>query len=128
MWASASASSGPMWTNCEERQHAVQPSHGTRDACSPASAPRSSSIHDERSPAGRSSVPMVRPYRARGGFRGAMIVGVPALGDEDGLVGRGPERERLVARLDRALAGACQVALLVGEAGIGKSRLADDLA
>ena len=32
MRASVSVSSGPMWTNCDDVQQAVQPSHGTADA------------------------------------------------------------------------------------------------
>src|SRR6185436_13998115 len=41
-----------MWTNCDDVQHAVQPSHGTEDACSPLSAPCISTIHVEKRPAG----------------------------------------------------------------------------
>jgi hypothetical protein len=32
MCASVSTSSGAMWTNCDDVQHAVHPSHGTSDA------------------------------------------------------------------------------------------------
>lgn len=43
-------------------------------------------------------------------------------------VGRGPELALLVAQLDAALAGAGRLAVLVGEPGIGKTRLAEELA
>src|SRR5581483_8743676 len=39
------------------------------------------------------------------------------------LIGRGPERETLVAALDAARAGRGGTTVLLGEAGIGKSRL-----
>jgi len=54
MWASVSVSSGPMCTNCDEVQHAVQPLHGTSAARSPRIALRVSIIHDEKSPASNS--------------------------------------------------------------------------
>ncbi|MGH9214376.1 MAG: AAA family ATPase [Acidimicrobiales bacterium] len=46
----------------------------------------------------------------------------------DAFVGRDRELAALVGSLDRALAGEVAVALVVGEAGIGKSRLVDALA
>jgi AAA ATPase domain/Bacterial transcriptional activator domain len=47
----------------------------------------------------------------------------PAPVDEIPLVGRELETDRLRAWLAKALSGSCQVALLVGETGVGKSRL-----
>ncbi len=44
------------------------------------------------------------------------------------LIGRGPELERLTAAMDRARAGRGGVVLLSGEAGVGKTRLAGELA
>src|SRR6185436_741381 len=41
-------------------------------------------------------------------------------------VGRGPELSRLRAGLDDAIAGTGSVYLIIGDAGIGKSRLADE--
>ena len=45
-----------------------------------------------------------------------------------GLIGRGGERDRLSEALDRARGGAGSVVLLAGEAGVGKTRLASELA
>ncbi len=45
---------------------------------------------------------------------------------ETALHGRGPQLEELLAIWERAKLGQGQVALIVGEAGIGKSRLVDD--
>ena len=47
--------------------------------------------------------------------------------DEVPLVGRELETEHLRTWLERAVNGSCQVALLVGEAGVGKSRLVGKL-
>lgn len=47
--------------------------------------------------------------------------------EADGLVGRSTELERLHSAADRAIAGRGGVALLVGEAGIGKTRMAQEL-
>jgi tetratricopeptide (TPR) repeat protein len=44
------------------------------------------------------------------------------------LVGREEERRALLDRFDRAASGAAQVVLLEGEAGIGKTRLVEELA
>jgi tetratricopeptide (TPR) repeat protein len=44
------------------------------------------------------------------------------------LVGRGVELERLVTSLEEAIAGNVRVAVVLGEPGIGKSRLADEFA
>ncbi len=44
------------------------------------------------------------------------------------LIGRKAELRELRRRLDAALAGECQLALLEGDAGIGKSRLLEELA
>jgi DNA-binding CsgD family transcriptional regulator/tetratricopeptide (TPR) repeat protein len=44
-----------------------------------------------------------------------------------GLVGRGEELARLAEEMSRAAAGELRVVLLVGEAGVGKSRLAREL-
>ncbi|MGH2740296.1 MAG: ATP-binding protein [Actinomycetota bacterium] len=48
--------------------------------------------------------------------------------DSTALVGRSRELETLVGALDEALAGRGQLILISGEPGIGKSRLADELA
>ena len=50
-----------------------------------------------------------------------------ATGDR-GLVGREPELDELQAGLDTALSGHGRLILLAGEAGIGKSRLTDEIA
>jgi predicted ATPase len=47
--------------------------------------------------------------------------------DRVAFVGRGPERAELEAALDRALGGQGQLVLIGGEAGIGKTRLAEEL-
>src|SRR4029079_19540750 len=52
-----------MCTNCDERQQAVQPSHGTSDPRTPRTAARISSSHDEKSPAARSGVSVTRLLR-----------------------------------------------------------------
>ncbi len=44
------------------------------------------------------------------------------------LVGRKDETDRLRERLDAALAGECQLVLIAGEVGVGKSRLLEELA
>jgi DNA-binding SARP family transcriptional activator len=51
----------------------------------------------------------------------------PAAQVRSAFVGRGEELAQLVAGLDDAIAGRGRLFLLVGEAGIGKSRLADEL-
>jgi DNA-binding SARP family transcriptional activator/tetratricopeptide (TPR) repeat protein len=51
----------------------------------------------------------------------------PAAPLRSAFVGRGRELAQLVAGLDDAIAGRGRLFLLVGEAGIGKSRLADEL-
>jgi transcriptional regulator with AAA-type ATPase domain len=53
--------------------------------------------------------------------------GVAAAGTETRFVGRGRELELLRSAFDGAAAGAGQVALVVGEAGLGKSRLLAEL-
>jgi hypothetical protein len=55
MRASVSVSSGAMWTNCDDAQHAVQPSHGTSASRSPRSAAWMSTNQDEKSPASMDS-------------------------------------------------------------------------
>jgi hypothetical protein len=45
-----------MWTNCDDRQHAVQPLHGTSDSRPSVRAARIAAIHDEKSPAASSSL------------------------------------------------------------------------
>jgi len=52
----------------------------------------------------------------------------PAEGQRGAFVGRGPELAELVSGLDDALAGRGRLFLLAGEPGIGKSRLAEELA
>jgi len=49
-------------------------------------------------------------------------------GSESALIGREPELAALVAALDRADAGASTIAIVAGDAGIGKTRLVDALA
>src|SRR6476646_8669936 len=62
------------------------------------------------------------------GSRAGMVT-VPAPPDAArALVGRAAELDRLVAARDEATAGRGGVALLAGEPGIGKTRLADELA
>ena len=45
-----------------------------------------------------------------------------------GLVGRDAELARLLAAVDRALEGRASAVLLAGDAGVGKTRLLDELA
>jgi hypothetical protein len=59
MCASVSVSSGPMCTNWDEVQQAVQPLHGTSDPRSPRIAACIPTTHDEKSPAGRSRSALV---------------------------------------------------------------------
>ena len=61
---------------------------------------------------------MVRPSGVRGRFQAATAAGglTPFVGRED-------ELRSLMSRWERVLDGEGQVALIIGEAGIGKSRL-----
>src|SRR4051812_49461615 len=43
------------------------------------------------------------------------------------MVGRAPELDRLLAHVDRAVAGRSSAVLLAGDAGVGKTRLLDEL-
>jgi DNA-binding SARP family transcriptional activator len=52
---------------------------------------------------------------------------VPPVHDDAPMIGRGPELMRLMAALDEALAGRGQVTAVLGESGIGKSRLVSQL-
>jgi predicted ATPase/class 3 adenylate cyclase len=52
--------------------------------------------------------------------------GLDTLGLSAPMIGRDAELARLVGSLDRACGGAAQLVRLVGEAGIGKTRLVDD--
>ena len=54
MWARASASSGSMWTNCDEVQQAVHPSQGTADSSPSRIAPSTEPSQAEKSPASTS--------------------------------------------------------------------------
>ena len=58
----------------------------------------------------------------------ANITGMPRLGSDAPLVGRVDELARLLAAVDRARAGQPAVALLSGDAGVGKTRLLAELA
>ncbi len=71
------------------------------------------SFRDELSEAARECTPMSQELRRIQARRAA----APAL------IGRAPELAELTRRLDAALAGECQLVLLGGEAGIGKTRL-----
>jgi DNA-binding SARP family transcriptional activator len=51
----------------------------------------------------------------------------PPLPDDTPMIGRGPEFTRLVAALDEALKSRGQLIVVLGEAGIGKSRLVGQL-
>jgi predicted ATPase/class 3 adenylate cyclase len=65
----------------------------------------------------RLKAPLDTPRAARG---------LDTLGLSAPLIGRDAELARLVASLDRACGGAAQLVRLVGEAGIGKTRLANE--
>ena len=52
----------------------------------------------------------------------------PSLPDEAPLIGRGPERTRLLTALDEVAAERGQLIAVLGEAGIGKSRLVAEVA
>ena len=56
----------------------------------------------------------------------ATIDGVPRWDDRP-LVGRADELARLLAHVDRAVAGRACAVLLAGDAGVGKTRLLDEL-
>ena len=60
--------------------------------------------------------------------RGARPVAHAAPGAGTSLIGRAAEMERLRAELEVALTGAGRVTAVIGEAGVGKSRLAAELA
>jgi hypothetical protein len=53
MRASVAVSSGAMWTNCDDVQHAVQDPHGTAESPVPRIAPRAAPSHAAKSPAAR---------------------------------------------------------------------------
>lgn len=61
--------------------------------------------------------PLERPRAARG---------LDALGLDAPLIGRDAELARVIGSLDRACGGAAQLVRLVGEAGIGKTRLVNE--
>src|SRR5262249_9583137 len=56
MWASVSASCGPMCTNCDDLQHAVHPPQGTSEPPRPSIASLTWASQAEKSPAGSSSL------------------------------------------------------------------------
>ncbi|MBZ9850368.1 AAA family ATPase [Mesorhizobium sp. CA14] len=62
----------------------------------------------------RLDAPLAAPRAARG---------LEALGLSAPIIGRGAELNRMLASLDQACGGSAQLVRLVGEAGIGKSRL-----
>ncbi|MER8474603.1 adenylate/guanylate cyclase domain-containing protein [Mesorhizobium sp. M1163] len=62
----------------------------------------------------RLDAPLATPRAARG---------LEALGLSAPMIGRGAELSRMMASLDQACSGSAQLVRLVGEAGIGKSRL-----
>jgi DNA-binding CsgD family transcriptional regulator/tetratricopeptide (TPR) repeat protein len=72
----------------------------------------------------------VLPLRVAGGQEGpsATIGTVPQWDDARPLVGRDAELARLLAAVDRALEGRASAVLLAGDAGVGKTRLLDELA
>ena len=74
--------------------------------------------------------PRKSPIEAAGGRddRRAIERGSVIAGAETNLIGRAAEMERLHAELDCASAGAGRVVAVIGEAGIGKSRLVAELA
>ena len=53
MWASVSVSSGPMWTNCDDVQQAVQPPHGTSEPAHPGGRVCIPASQAEKPPAAR---------------------------------------------------------------------------
>ena len=80
MWASVSASSGSMGTNCDDVQQAVQPSHGTSEPCSPRIASCTCWSQAEKSPASSSasSRPSLRSMLGVGPAVGPAVVPVPS--------------------------------------------------
>ena len=65
----------------------------------------------------RLSEPLASPRAARG---------LEALGLSTPLIGRDTELQSMLASLELACAGSAQLVRLVGEAGIGKSRLVNE--
>ena len=61
--------------------------------------------------------PLAAPRAARG---------LEALGLSAPMIGRDAELQRMLASLDQACGGSAQLVRLVGEAGIGKSRLVNE--
>jgi FXSXX-COOH protein len=69
------------------------------------------------------------PLRSLDAFPGALALPAPAFAPgEEGLAGRRDELERLEGAWQRAVGGTRQLALVAGEPGIGKTRLAGALA
>src|SRR5687767_14392247 len=68
MCSSASASSGPTCTNCDDEQHATHPSHGTPVLVPSLIASSSTDSQAENSPAGRRT----RSFMTRSRLRGTM--------------------------------------------------------
>ena len=73
----------------------------------------------------RQAEPRDRAHRAHGGAR---AVPGEVAADEPAIVGRATELECLDRAVDQACSGVGQVVLVLGEAGIGKSRLVRELA
>jgi tetratricopeptide (TPR) repeat protein len=67
------------------------------------------------------------PLRSLDAFPGDLVLPGPSFGRDEPLAGRAEELDQLMAAWDRATTGLRQIALVAGEPGIGKTRLANEL-
>src|SRR5262249_55636396 len=79
-------------------------------------------------PAAAANVVLPRTTRSTARQPRATLTSVAeTTGQRAEIVGRTREMAELVERLEAAIAGECQLVLISGEAGVGKTRLADEI-